>query len=82
MSEEKASDFRAEPAGNGTKRIANIGHDPWLVKEITGTVRLTRPDAARLKVTPLDHSGYPTKPAGSATEIKLDPATMYYLISQ
>ena len=34
MSEEKATDFRTEPAGDGVKRIVSIGHDPWLVHEI------------------------------------------------
>ena len=33
MTEEKATGFQTEPAGDGVKRIANIGRDPWLVKE-------------------------------------------------
>jgi len=44
-------------------------------------VRLKRADAARLKVTALDHNGYPTKQTGTADAIKLQPATMYYLIT-
>jgi hypothetical protein len=80
MSEEKASGFQTEPAGNGVKRILSIGTDPWLVKLLQGTVRFKRADAAELKVTALDYNGYPTGTRGSAQELHLDPATVYYLI--
>jgi len=80
MSEEKATDFRTEPVGESVKRITSIGRDPWLVRELRGSVRLLRPDAAELKVTALDHSGYPVEDLGPATTIKLRPATIYYLI--
>jgi hypothetical protein len=80
MSEEKASDFRSEPTSNKTKRIANIGHNPWLVREFEGTVRFLRPDAERLKATALDLAGNPTSDTCSASEIRLRPRTMYYLI--
>jgi hypothetical protein len=81
MSEEKASDFATEPAGLQTLRIKSIGHDPWLVKELSGTVRFKRPDAAKLKVTALDANGCRTRDCGTAAEIKLDPATIYYIIA-
>ena len=81
MSEERATGFRTEDAGNGQHRIIDIGRDPWLVKELTGTVRLKRPDAARLKVTALDFNGYPVKGVGTAAEIKLRGATVYYVIA-
>ena len=62
-------------------RIVSIGKNPWLVKELQGTVRFKRPDAARLKVTALDGNGDALKPLGSASEIRLQPNTLYYLIS-
>lgn len=82
MSEDEPTGFRAEPIGNGLQRIAEIGGDPWLVKNLSGTVKFKRSDAAELKVTPLDFNGYPRKPIGSATEIKLSPDTVYYLITR
>jgi hypothetical protein len=81
MSEEKSTDFATEPAPGGEKRITNIGHDPWLVKNLDGVVRFHRPDAARLKVTALDFNGDPVKSIGTASEIGLAPSTIYYLIT-
>jgi hypothetical protein len=81
MSEEKASDYQTESASEGVKRIVNIGTDPWLIKRLQGTVRLKRPDASQLKATALDFNGYRTEPCGSAQELQLRPATMYYLLS-
>ena len=81
MSEEKPTDFQTEPAGEGVKRIVNTGTDPWLIKQLQGTVRFKRPDAAQLKVMALDFNGYPAEPCGSAQELKLRPATIYYLLS-
>jgi hypothetical protein len=52
-----------------------------MVKELAGTVKLKRPDAARLKVTALNFNGYPAKDAGTAAEIKLLPDVVYYLIA-
>jgi hypothetical protein len=82
MSEEKATNFQTEPAGAGARRITNIGQDPWLVKELSGTMKFKRADAGELKVTALDFSGYPAKQLGSAAEIELQSATLYYLISR
>jgi hypothetical protein len=81
MTEEKAAGFTTEPAGEGVKRITNIGQDPWLFRQIRGTLQFKRPDAARLKVTSLDFNGYPTGVTGSAAKFALSPATAYYLIS-
>ncbi len=80
MSEEKATGFATEPAGQQL-RIKSIGHDPWLVRELSGTVRFKRPDAGGLKVTALDANGYRVRDAGTAAEIKLDPATIYYVLT-
>jgi hypothetical protein len=82
MSEEKTSDFRTEPASNNTLRIKNIGHDPWLVREMQGTVRFRRPDAAKLRVVVLDLAGNSTTDTMTAAEIRLRPRALYYLIEQ
>ena len=82
MSEEKATDFATEPADAGRRRIVNIGRDPWLIREIRGTVRFTRPDAASLPVTALDGNGRPMGPAGTAAEIRLQPGVLYYVIGR
>ncbi len=82
MSEEKASGFRTEPTGTNTLKILSIGRDPWLVKELDGVARFQRPDAAQLRVTRLDPNGYPAGKHGTAAEIRLQPDTLYYLISR
>ena len=81
MSEEQASNYQTEPVSATVKRIVNIGTDPWQVRELKGTVRFKRADAAQLKVTALDFNGYPAGSAGTAQEIQLQPKTMYYLIA-
>jgi hypothetical protein len=80
MTEEKATNFQTESAGDGVKRIDNIGQDPWLVKQISGTVQFKRSDAAELEVLALDHTGYAPTPAGNADSITLRPTTIYYLV--
>jgi len=81
MSEEKASGFQTEAAADGVKRITNIGVNPWTIRELSGTVKFKRADAAKLKVTPLDFNGYPDGKVCSADSILLQPATIYYLVS-
>ena len=44
-------------------------------------VKFKRPDASRLKVTALDYNGDPGKSMGTASEIRLAPTTIYYLIT-
>jgi hypothetical protein len=82
MTEEKPADFATEPAGDGVKRITNLGHDPWLFREIQGTLRFKRADAARLKVTALDLNGYAAGDAGTAAELTMKPGVVYYLIEK
>ncbi len=82
MSEEKATGFATEPAGEGVHRITDIGRDPWLVREFAGTVRFRRADAERLKVMALDLAGRPDRPLGDAREIALLPDRAYYLITR
>ena len=74
------SNFHKNP-GEGTRRITSIGHDPWLVREIRGTVKFRRADASSLKVTALDANGYPVKQAGTADDIRLLPNVLYYVIA-
>lgn len=81
MTEEKPDGFRSEIIASGENRIARIGGDPWLVRDVKGVVRFKRPDAARLKVTALDANGEPVKAIGTADSIKLVPGTLYYLIA-
>jgi hypothetical protein len=81
MTEEQPSEFRVESAAAGEKKILSIGHNPWLVREVEGTVRFKRPDAAKLKVTALDANGDPVGRMGNAGEIRLGKETIYYLIS-
>ncbi len=81
MSEEKNSGFVTEPTPEGPHRIVRIGTDPWLVKRFGGTVELKRSDASSLKVTALDHNGYPVRELPAEKTISLAPDTLYYLIS-
>lgn len=81
MSEEKPTDFQSEPLPNGDRKITSIGHDPWLVKELDGVVKFSRPDASKLKTTALDLNGDLGKTIGTANEIRLDPRTIHYLIA-
>ncbi len=81
MSEEKATGFATESTGSGRRKILNIGTDPWLMRQLSGQVRLKRPDATTMKAMPLDINGSAIGPAASAAEIELKPAAVYYLIT-
>jgi hypothetical protein len=82
MSEEKPKNFATEDNG-ATRKITNIGHDPWLIKPLQATIHLTRPDAATFKAQPLDPNFLPTtSPVQPANEIHLTPTTLYYLITK
>lgn len=82
MSEEQTSGFSTEPAGEGIRKITNIGTDPWLFKELRGQVKLKRRDAKQLKVAVMDLNGYPLENGGPADEIHLRRGTVYYLIAK
>jgi hypothetical protein len=82
MSEEQETGHQTEQVSPTLKRLVNIGTDPWQVRELHGTVRFKRADAAQLNVTALDFNGYPAGSAGTGQEIKLQPTTMYYLIAR
>ena len=78
MSESKNHDLKTE--GDVKKKVVDEGQSPIQVREMQGTVRFLRPDADRLNVTALDINGCPEGRAGTADEIELQPATIYYLI--
>ena len=83
MTEEKGTGFRSEPTEGQRQRIASIGESPWLVKKLKGVIKFQRPDAASLKVTPLNSYGEPSSPSKklSAAEMTLQPDNLYYLVS-
>ncbi|WP_395092975.1 hypothetical protein [Armatimonas sp.] len=82
MSEDKNWGWKTVPAEKGLQRIESLGGAPILVKNLNGTVILTRPDAASLTVTALDTNGYPVAKVGNAKIILLRPDTLYYLIEK
>lgn len=82
MSEDKNWGWKTAPGDKGLQRIESLGGAPILVKNLNGTVNLTRPDAASLTVTALDANGYPVTKLGNARTIPLRPDTLYYLIEK
>jgi len=53
-----------------------------VVRNLSGTVRIVRPDAGSLLVTALDLNGYPREAIGSAEPIHLREDILYYLIEK
>ena len=82
MSEERETNRQTEQVSPTVKRIVNLGGDPWQVKALSGKVSFKRADAAQLTVKALDFNGYPVGAVGTAAEIQLQPATLYYLIAR
>ncbi|HEX7861078.1 MAG TPA: hypothetical protein VF773_12165 [Verrucomicrobiae bacterium] len=78
MSEEQNSGWQTTPAEKQTLRITSIGRDPWSLKPISGTLRFKNINA---KVTALDPNGKPLTDLGLTSEIKLQPGTLYYLVT-
>ena len=71
--------------GKGLRPILDVGGPPLVVKRIEGTLSMNRPDAAALRVEPLDANGYPSSPGGpirGAKHLTLLPTTLYYLIEK
>jgi len=90
MSEEQNFNARTEPvrvafddnsAPIDAKKITHLGTAPLVVRNLAGTVTLTRSDAERLRVTALDYNGYPVRQHGTADMIELAPRVLYYWIS-
>ncbi len=82
MSEEQNSDWKTEATPDGKKRITNIGHDPWMIKAIRGTVRFTGGGNEKPFVIALDGNGRKVESLGSPSEITLRPEALYYLIQR
>lgn len=80
MSEEQATDFTTVDAGDGVRKITNIGKDPWRVKKLQGTVKFK--SSAGLQVQPLDFNGRAKGVASHTDELKLVPDTLYYLVTR
>ena len=80
MSEERTTGFTAELLGSGRSRLLDPGGDPWLVRELEGTIRFKRADSASLRVTALDLDGRPAQEIGDARDFRLAPSTLYYLV--
>ena len=70
--------------GTGMRTVVDAGGPPIVVRKPAGRVSLNRPDAASLKVKPLDLNGYEDKACrcGSAKEFALLPTTLYYVIEK
>ena len=80
MTEERPTGWRTTSAGPGLHRIESIGTDPWQVRGFRGSVSFRRPDAASLRVIPLDFKGSPQPVMGDARRIELQSSTLYYEI--
>ncbi len=80
MSEERNHGFATETTDDGRQRITDLGGPPLVVRQVTGSVELTRDDAAACSVTALDLNGYPVAAHGDAAAIELRGDTLYYLI--
>ncbi|HSY38612.1 MAG TPA: hypothetical protein VLA79_03760 [Polyangia bacterium] len=83
MSED--NNFGWSAPGTGLRPIVDVGGPPIVVKRIEGTLSMSRPDAAALKVAPLDANGYPSlprRPIQGAKRLTLLPTTLYYLVEK
>ena len=80
MSEEQATGFATEDAGQGVRKITNIGRDPWQVKTLQGSVKFKTGGPREFQ--PLDFNGYPAGTASRGTELQLAPQTLYYLVTR
>lgn len=79
MSEEKSTGFSTEEGKDGTRRIVDIGKDPWRVKKLQGSV--TFKSRTTLRAQPLDLNGRPKGEPNPAHKLQLDPETIYYLVT-
>jgi len=78
MSEEKATGFKTEDTEKSIKKIADIGRDPWLIKNIEGKVTFRE----AVEATRLDLNGYATPEKQSGPDIKLSAGAVYYLVTR
>jgi hypothetical protein len=78
MSEERATGFRVEDSPTGIWKIADIGRDPWQVKNIEGKIEFRN----AVQVQPLDFNGYPAGQNKTDATVTLAPETIYYLLTR
>lgn len=81
MTEEQPSEFKTTSLANQLLQINELGKDPWQFRKIEGRIQLSRTDAKKLSVFPLDLQGKPREAIGSAEQFELLPNVVYYLIS-
>ncbi|MBE9099544.1 hypothetical protein [Vacuolonema iberomarrocanum] len=73
--------FGWQVEGTTEKTIQSVGTPPLVVRELSGTLNLARPDASALTVTALDANGYPVEIVGNAATIQLAGDRFYYWIT-
>jgi hypothetical protein len=85
MTEETNYGWQVEPDGSQLK-VADLGSLPLNVRRIAGQVTVSRPDAANLRVTPLDPNGVPlqrevkTRVEPGQLVVTLEPDILYYVV--
>ncbi len=82
MTEERPTGWSTEPAEKGQQRIKSLGKNPWEVRETAGRVRFLGAQAGSCVFTPLDLNGHPSGPAVAGPELRLNPRTLYYLVTR
>jgi len=73
--------FGWQTEGTMEKTIQSVGTPPLVVRELSGSLSLNRPDASALTVTALDANGYPAEEFGNAADIQLAGDRFYYWIT-
>jgi len=81
MSEEKPTGFETTPLPDGVHKIKSIGRNPWMLRDIRGTISLKGALKQRA-VTALDANGYPAQKLPATGSIELLPDKIYYLIEK
>lgn len=80
MSEEQNHEWKTE--GEEILTIKDIGRDPWEFRPMRGSVTLKNPPPGGFIITPLDTNGHPAGEPSRASELTLQPNTVYYLIER
>lgn len=80
MSETKPSGWATQGSG-GKQKITSIGTDPWIFRDISGTVKLG--GGGGVRVMALDFNGYPLRALGAMGEgLDLAGGIVYYILSR
>jgi hypothetical protein len=78
MTEQQNSGWRASKGNDNLYTIDDFGAPPMQVRQIQGLLSL----GESLKITRLDLNGYVASEATLASELRLDPATIYYILER